>query len=94
MSAGYEVRFRPAAVRDFDGLPPAVQRRVGQELDRLADDPFHAGTTALEGGLRPYRRARVGDCRVVYTVEAEEHVVRVAVIAPRKDVYKHLSRTT
>jgi len=51
------LEFSQRARRSFLRLP----RRVQRELERLRADPYHRGTKALQGGLAPYRRARVGD---------------------------------
>jgi mRNA interferase RelE/StbE len=42
-------------------------------------------------GHRPWLRIRVGDYRVIYAVDDHEQVVTVAVVGPRRDVYRNLS---
>jgi mRNA interferase RelE/StbE len=41
-------------------------------------------------GHRPYVRVRSGDYRIIYAVDDETHVVTVAVIGHRREVYRNL----
>jgi len=84
----YDVEFSPRAQRNFLRLPRQVQERVQRELERLRADPFHRGTKPLQGGLAPYRRARVGDYRIVYQVETDRIVVFIVEIVHRSGAYR------
>lgn len=86
----YSIVFRPRAQREFLQLDRQMQRRIERELARLAADPCHPGTKSLSGGLAMYRRARVGDCRIAYTVDEEQKAVRITAIGYRKDFYERL----
>jgi mRNA interferase RelE/StbE len=63
-----------------------LRDRVNAAIDGLAEDPRPFGATKLVG--RDDLRIRVGDYRVVYAVDDEAHVVVVARIAHRQDVYR------
>ena len=39
-------------------------------------------------GTREVFRIRVGDIRILYSIDDEQHVVRVARVRHRRDVYK------
>ncbi|MBU0609213.1 MAG: type II toxin-antitoxin system RelE/ParE family toxin [Armatimonadetes bacterium] len=84
----YDIEFSPRARRNFLHLPRQVQERVARELERLCADPFHRGTKALQGGLAPYRRARVGDYRIVYQIETDRIVVLIVEIVHRSGAYR------
>jgi mRNA interferase RelE/StbE len=58
-------------------------------IDALASNPRPPGVRALKGH-RPYLRVRSGDYRVIYTVDDDSRVVRVAVVGHRRDVYRNL----
>ena len=66
MSA-YRIELRPAAARALRKLDPPAQRRVRGAIALLAQDPRPPGARALQG--RPGLRVRVGDYRIVYTVD-------------------------
>jgi mRNA interferase RelE/StbE len=85
----WRVEFLRSAAQQFEAFDPDLQRRIAEHIDRLRDDPFFAGTKRLEGYSR-LRRCRVGDYRVVYTIEAD--VVLIVRIGTRAEIYRRLER--
>ncbi len=81
----YCIEFRPAAVRALRKLDPQVRRRVQGAIALLAQDPRPPGARALQG--RPGLRVRVGDYRIIYTVEDDVLLVVVVRLGHRRDVY-------
>jgi mRNA interferase RelE/StbE len=73
--SAYRIEVRPAAVRALRQLDPQVRRRVQGAIALLAQDPRPPGSRALRG--RPGLRVRVGDYRIVYTVDDDVLVVVV-----------------
>jgi len=88
----YQVRFEKAAERDLAALARAMQRRVIERIEPLADDPRGPGTKALKAGLRGLRCLRAGDWRISYRVDDEARTVTVVQIAHRRDIYQRLAR--
>ncbi len=84
MSA-YRIELRPAAVRALRKLDPQVRRRVQGAIALLAQDPRPPSARALQG--RPGLRVRVGDYRIIYTVEDDVLLVVVVRLGHRRDVY-------
>jgi mRNA interferase RelE/StbE len=82
----YEIRLHPEAARAFRRLQNPLRARIAAAVDALANDPRPAGTTKLAG--RDDYRIRVGDYRVVYAVDDDEHLVLIARIAHRREVYR------
>lgn len=85
MSA-YRIELRPAAVRALRKLDPQVRRRIQGAIALLAQDPRPPGARALQG--RPGLRVRVGDYRIIYTVEDDVLLVVVVRIGHRRDIYE------
>lgn len=54
---------------------------------KLIIDPIHFGKP-LRFNLKGHRRLRVGDYRVVYTLDMDIKLVVITVIKHRKDVYE------
>ena len=83
------IEFTPAALRDLKSLPRDVQKRIGNKIDSLSQNPRPAGVAAIKGweGLL---RLRVGVYRVIYRVEDDRLVVLVIRAGHRKDVYRKL----
>jgi mRNA interferase RelE/StbE len=63
-----------------------MRDRIASAIDGLAEDPRPRAATKLSG--RDDFRIRVGHYRVVYAVDDEAHVIIVARIAHRRDVYR------
>jgi mRNA interferase RelE/StbE len=84
----YQVIFDPGALREFDKLPKAQQRRVGKIVDDLEQDPRPAGAKKLTD-VEAYK-LRVGDYRVVYTIRDDLLIVLVVKVGNRRDVYKDI----
>jgi mRNA interferase RelE/StbE len=82
----YEIRFHPQAARAFRRLLNPLRDRIAAAIDSLAHDPRPPGTTKLAG--RDDYRIRVGDYRVVYAVDEANHLVLIARIAHRREVYR------
>lgn len=83
----YSVLFTRRAERDLHALNLAVQRRLSERIDRLAEDPFPPGCRKLQAG-EPYFRIRVGGYRVIYQVEGKRLIVIIVKIGHRREVYR------
>ncbi|MBA3383824.1 MAG: type II toxin-antitoxin system RelE/ParE family toxin [Actinobacteria bacterium] len=70
-----ELRVTRRATNDLRQLPTTVQEAVLETLDRIAVDPEAAGKE-LVGRLQGLWSARVGNYRVLYTVEPTGVIVR------------------
>jgi mRNA interferase RelE/StbE len=81
----YRTVFAPEAREELCKIPRAIALRILAKLTELEADPFALKTTALVS-QPDRRRLRVGDYRVVYTVEAGDLVVWVVHVG-RSRVY-------
>lgn len=85
--ADYAVSFRRSAEKDLRRLDAGVQTRVIRAVERLAHDPRPDGCKKLQGSDDVWR-IRVGDYRVIYTVDDVVLIVAVERVRNRKDVYR------
>lgn len=81
----YQVDFRPAAVRALKRIDHQDRDRLRGAIALLGEDPRPPGAKALRG--RPGLRVRVGDYRIIYTVDDNVLVVAVITLGHRRDVY-------
>lgn len=81
----YRVELTPSAARQLRKLDPQVGRRIAGAIELLALDPRPPASRPLRG--RPGYRVRIGDWRVIYTVEDDVLLVLVLRLGHRKDVY-------
>ena len=87
MAARYTLVMTPAAQRDFKSLSGTVQRRIDAHILPLAEDPSPRGSEKLEG-LEGLYRVRVGDYRILYTVDTKQRVVTIAKLRHRREAYR------
>lgn len=78
---------KPSAEKQFAKLPAQLRRRITDAFDGLRENPRPPGCLKLKGEDDLWR-IRVGDYRIVYTIEDAELIVLVVRVAHRKDVYQ------
>jgi len=82
--------YNTTAEKQFRKLDPPVQRRLVAWLDAHVDstaDP-RAWGRALEGPLGTLWRYRVGDYRIVASIDDNEFLVLVVKAGPRSGIYR------
>ena len=82
----YKIELRPAAARALRKLDPQVARRIQAAIALLAEDPRPPASRPLRG--RPAWRVRVGDYRIIYTIEDDVLLVVVVTLGHRRDIYE------
>lgn len=81
------IAFRPAAHRDLRRLNGEMADRVEAAIDALADNPRPPGAQMLrEWEFRAWR-IRVGEWRVIYTIDDGAALVTVVRILHRSKAY-------
>ena len=85
--ATYRIEVTRSAQRDLDALVPGIGRRVLTAVAALAGDPRPHGCRKLTGSHNAYR-LRVGDYRILYTIDDAEESVTVFAVGHRRDVYR------
>lgn len=83
----YTVSFRRSAEKELRRLDTKVQTRVLNAVEPLAKNPRPDGCKKLQGGANAYR-IRVGDYRVIYTVDDAVLIVAIERIGHRREVYR------
>lgn len=82
----YRVELTASAARQLRKLDPQTGRRIAGALELLARDPRPPASRPLRG--RPGYRVRIGDYRLLYTIEDGVLLVVVLRLGHRKDVYE------
>ncbi|MFJ9128209.1 type II toxin-antitoxin system RelE/ParE family toxin [Streptomyces sp. NPDC102340] len=83
----YRTVFHPETQAELRKIPRATALRILAKLTELESDPLGFNTTALIS-QPDRRRLRVGDYRVIYTIDNGELVVWVVHIGHRSTVYE------
>lgn len=82
----HRVEFTTAAAREVRKLDPQTRRRVVAGIGALEYDAPPPGARKLTGFDDAWR-IRIGDYRVLYTIDGAEILVTVFRVAHRRDVY-------
>jgi mRNA interferase RelE/StbE len=83
----YRIEWKRSALKELRQLPQSIIIRVMAAVESLADNPYPAGIRKLAAAEYTYR-LRVGDYRVVYTVDDDILVVEIVRVRHRKDAYR------
>ena len=83
----YNVTFSVSAKKELLALPNVIAARVMTKIEILAESPRPAGSKKLIG-YKHFWRIRIGDYRVIYSINDKEVTVEVMRIAHRKEVYE------
>jgi mRNA interferase RelE/StbE len=84
----YTVRLETRAERQLRALPDDMLRRVDAKLRALVVNPRPRGVKKLQGRKVEGWRVRVGDYRILYTIDDSARLVSVYRIDLRASVYR------
>ena len=82
----YRIEAVPELTKQLKGIPKHEQTRILARIDGLATDPRPSGVEKLTG-VEGWR-IRVGDYRVVYTIDDARRIVTVTRIGQRGSIYR------
>ncbi len=83
----YEIIVTSKARRGLRRLPAAIQSRVAEVVERLAENPRPPGCRALQG-RRGIWRIRFGSYQVLYQVFEQQVRILILKVGHRKNVYR------
>lgn len=85
----YEVLLHPDAQEIYEKADKALAQKIARCLEQLEQTPLlHPNIKALKGDYLGYYRYRIGDYRVIYSVEDELVRVLVVAIVHRSEAYE------
>jgi mRNA interferase RelE/StbE len=83
----YRLIIKKSARKELDSLPEEAFLKIDQSLLSLKENPFpYPQSKKLKGEDKC--RLRVGDYRVVYSIDEEQKIITIFRIRHRKDVYR------
>jgi mRNA interferase RelE/StbE len=85
--ADYNVTFARAARKELESLDASVVRRVFPKIENLVNEPRPKGCRKLRGETNLWR-IRVGDYRVVYSIDDTKRWVDVVAVRHRSIAYQ------
>jgi mRNA interferase RelE/StbE len=83
----YHIEFAKPAAKQLKALSLQEQQRIKSKIDALVDSPRPDGVVKLSGEDNLYR-IRVGDYRIIYSIQDNQLLILVLKIGHRRDVYQ------
>ena len=83
----YTISLSRTAEKGLGSLHSTAIEDVLARVEGLASVPRPTGTRKLNG-FPNYWRIRVGDVRVIYSIDDKHRMIEIKTIAHRKDVYR------
>jgi len=75
------------ADRQLNKLPQVMHRVLIARIEKLKEDPLPSSSVKLEA--RFAWRIRVGDYRILYTVDKKKKELTILSVAHRKEAYRY-----
>lgn len=90
MVTTFSVEFTDQAADDLGEITKTVAQRILDKIRWLSANCGSLTPATLAGDLAGIYKLRVGDYRVLYTLENDARSIRILRIRHRRDVYKNL----
>jgi len=83
----YQVSLRPGAERQRRKLDGQVRRHINEALLSLEDTPRPPGVVKLRNRENEWRM-RVGNYRIIYEIDDNQHLITILRINHRREAYR------
>ncbi len=86
----FKVKIKRKAARTLECLPKDCRLRILEVLDKLKTNPVPYSEYDIKKlkGFEDAFRVRIGDIRIVYTIDWSSRIITVHFIGPRGRAYK------
>ncbi len=85
----YNIKWKSSARKEIKKLPKDIILKIVDTIEGLVENPFPSGSRKIIGAQHTYR-IRVGNYRIVYSVESNNLLILIIRIRHRRDVYKNI----
>lgn len=84
----YHISIKKTAAKELEKLPNKIISSITKSIYTLASEPRPAGCKKLKGSHTDLWRIRIGDYRVIYSVDEEIKIIDIKKVGHRKDIYE------
>ena len=84
----FSIEYSKAARKALKAMPRTTSRLIMEKVEALSADPMAPNNNVKKLTNHPGYRLRIGDWRVIYTIQEQALLIAVIRIAPRGDVYQ------
>jgi len=83
----YRIVIKKSAAKELELLPSKVLPAVTKAILNLSNQPRPSGCKKLKGQSGYLWRIRIGDYRVIYSIDDVIKIIDVQKVGHRKDIY-------
>lgn len=83
----YDVTISRSARKELENLEDNLIESIFSKIDSLIINPHPTGSEKIKGS-KNYWRIRIGDYRVIYSINKKSNLVEILTVRHRKDVYR------
>ena len=83
----YQIIIHKQALKELVQLSKKDNQKITLAIDKLAENPRPVGCKKLKGEHEYIWRIRVGDYRILYSIDEGVKIVEVGKVGHRKDIY-------
>ena len=84
----YLVEFTLQAEKDFSRLDKTITQHIADKIDWLSQNIEFITPTPLKGNFKGKYKLRVGDWRMIYSLDHSSHIITIYAVGHRSEVYK------
>ena len=88
MVKNYKVEFTRAAVNDLKKLDKIISQRILDKVHWMANNFEDIMPEILTTHFKGMFKLRVGDWRIIYTVNQKSKLITIYMIGHRREIYK------
>ena len=81
----YKIEIKRSASKEIEKLPKSVLKRVLDKIQFLGREPRPSGCKKLTADEK--YRVRVGDYRILYSIENDKLMIYIVKVGHRKKIY-------
>ncbi len=83
----YNISIKKTASKELERLPNKTIILITNSIYTLSTEPRPIGCKKIKGSKMDLWRIRIGDYRVIYSVDEEVKIIDIKKVGHRKDVY-------
>jgi len=83
----YEIVFARSARKELQAISTDVAERILEKIGLLASNPRPSGCKKLQGHSNLWR-LRVGEYRIIYSIDDDNHLIDISVVRHRSEAYR------
>ncbi len=83
----YSIILKPSVEKDFRKLSDSMTERIFDCIEQLKTEPFPRQAVKITG-KEPFYRIRIGDYRIIYSVDTQIKQIVIHYIRHRSYVYR------